>query len=550
MKTKIVVGIIVLAAFLLRLYNLAGHNMAGDDALYSLRSIGYMDYVAATNLQSTPVTWFSEPQWWQNLSFHDHPPLVFAVQWIFFKIGGVNLWSARLPFALAGTLAVFFTFLLGRALFNPAVGLFAAAALAVSNYAIFFSRVGFLDGFLALWIILAIYFFVKAGTNATNYFWWAAFSAAGVLTKYTFVFMAPVFLLWLLFFRREAFRERRFYFGLILFFALISPLIVYNAMMWRTRGHFDAALSTALGQRPEDFKGLLRQTNKEFNVFSAAKNAVAGNFSVGFQALLLLGLGLFLHKAYKERRAAESYIVVLLGTFFATLVFSLAGGETRFGAILLPYTALLIGVAVFSPLQYFKGDWVKKALMAVLIFIVIWEFVFTVKNQYLHYAGDYNRLEAYIGDFYKTFAARPVVNLYMEAPQLASYQNGVIYAISRNHPELPPHSRLLVYDDRLAWFPTVWIFERRRLYEAAPIHSLSQFISTIKKRGSGFYTQFGLKDVTFIVPTNEAAQNRFVDSPAEIQVFVADLERKQKPVDKILGVNGQALFKIFRAPLI
>jgi 4-amino-4-deoxy-L-arabinose transferase-like glycosyltransferase len=107
---KISLGIIVAAAFFLRLFNLGGQDMASDDVLYSFRSIGLVDYVASINLQSTPTTWFSERQWWQGLSFHDHPPMVFIIQWIFFKIGGINVWAARLPFAPAGTLSVFFLF--------------------------------------------------------------------------------------------------------------------------------------------------------------------------------------------------------------------------------------------------------------------------------------------------------------------------------------------------------------------------------------------------------------------------------------------------------
>lgn len=108
-----------------------------------------------------PISWFDEPQWWQSLSFHDAPPLVFAVQWLFFRIGGDNLWAARLPFVLVGLLSIFGIFLLGRLLANAWIGLIAAASLAIMNYAVWISRIGFLDGFLVLWIILSIYFLLK-----------------------------------------------------------------------------------------------------------------------------------------------------------------------------------------------------------------------------------------------------------------------------------------------------------------------------------------------------------------------------------------------------
>lgn len=549
MKIKIVIGAVVIAAFLLRIYNLAGHDMAGDDVLYSFRSIGYLDYVASTNLQSTPVTWFSERQWWQGLSFHDHPPLVFAIQWLFFKIGGVNLWAARLPFALAGTLSVFFIFLLGRLLFNPIVGLFSAMALAVSNYAVLFSRVGYLDGFLALWIILSIYFFVKAKTNPIHYFWWAVFCATGVMTKYTFGFIAPVFLLWLLLFRRQVFRKRQFYFGLALFFILISPVIVYNVMVWKTRGHFDAAISTMVGQHPDDFKGLIRQTNKSFNIFSATQSMLISNFSVGFLALSLLGLILSFYEICRKRPVAENYAAVLFGLFFSIVILSLVGGGDRFGAILLPFVAFLIGIAASWLLQYFSGRW-KKVAIAALALIIIWELAFATQNQYLRYPNEYNQLETYIDAFYKTFGGRPMANLYIKNTQLAEYQEKIIPALSQKRSQLPQHKHLLVYDDRLAWFQSVWIFERRTIYEAMPIHSLSEFLETMQSRGSDFYTRFGLEDAIFIVPTDLVEQNPIIRYRKAIENFIANLENKVDTSDKILRPDGRPLFKIFRVPLI
>ena len=172
---KASLGIIVAAAFFIRIFNLGGQDMATDDVLYSFRSIGLVDYVASLNFQSTPMSWFSERQWWQSLSFHDHPPLVFIIQWIFQDRRNKCLGAPYAVCACRRAFRIVFVFL-GRELFSARIGLFSAAALAVANYAVWISRIGLLDGFLVLWIILSLYFFVKAETKPINYLWWGFFA--------------------------------------------------------------------------------------------------------------------------------------------------------------------------------------------------------------------------------------------------------------------------------------------------------------------------------------------------------------------------------------
>ena len=57
-------------------------DMVGDDAVYSLRSVGYLDFMFA-DTQTTSLDWFKVFPAWANLSFHDHPPLLFVIQHIF-----------------------------------------------------------------------------------------------------------------------------------------------------------------------------------------------------------------------------------------------------------------------------------------------------------------------------------------------------------------------------------------------------------------------------------------------------------------------------------
>src|SRR3990167_4817079 len=74
----ILAAIGLLAAFLI-FFRLGRFDLRTDDVLYSLRSIGYIDFLDS-NLQTSPFTWFEKNPWWSRLSFHDAPPLVFFIQ--------------------------------------------------------------------------------------------------------------------------------------------------------------------------------------------------------------------------------------------------------------------------------------------------------------------------------------------------------------------------------------------------------------------------------------------------------------------------------------
>ena len=549
-------------AFLLRIGNLAGPDIAGDDALYAMRSIGWVDYVAATNRQSTPVSWFAEKQWWQGLSFHDAPPLVFAVQWIFFKLGGDNPWAARLPFVLAGMLAILAIFLAGRQLAGAWAGLASAAALGIMNYAVFASRTGVLDGFLVLWIALACFFFLKAERRPINYLWWGAALGAGLLTKYTFVFVLPVFLFVMLLWRRPDFKKGVFCAGIALCFFLLTPVIIYNVEMFKTRGHPDAALSTLIGQHPSDFSGLTREFTRPPNPFAGFTDLAQRNFSVGLLMLLVISVVAMGYRVAKDKTRRPGYALVVLGAVAALLMLTFLGVADRFGMVLLPFIALLLGSGSIWIIERADRRW-RIAFKAFIAIVMVWEVVFAIQTQWLAepivrsgllvaanrpiFMG-YHELDQYVENFYRKFPEPSPIVIFKDDPQLATYQRTRIETNLKSHPNGPFQKHLLVFDDRMRWFAWVWIFERRRLYDADPIHSIGQFIEKIETRGPVFYTSLGLEDVTIIVADDHNREDAGAADDSRT-LFVRNLEAETKSVDEIRDADGHALFKIFRLPL-
>jgi 4-amino-4-deoxy-L-arabinose transferase-like glycosyltransferase len=129
-RKEILVLLIILAiAFAVRTIGLASppYPCSGDDA-----SIGS----EAARILRQEVTNFFDTGW-SSQSNWSFVPTAFTE-----LIFGYNILAVRATSVLAGTLAVLFTYLAGRELFNPAIGLMAAAFLATLPYNVHFSRIG------------------------------------------------------------------------------------------------------------------------------------------------------------------------------------------------------------------------------------------------------------------------------------------------------------------------------------------------------------------------------------------------------------------------
>ena len=195
MKKKYWLILILVFAFVLRISQMSAVDLVSDDATYTYRSLGWFDYLAS-EMQTTPVQWFDHIPGWSNLSFHDGPPAVFAVQKLFFVLFGDNVWGAKLPFLMAGLVLVFLMYLIGKELKDEVAGLIAAGLTAVLSFGLWSSLIGYLEGIETVFIALAIYFWIKFLKNANKkkfLYLWGVVIGLAFISKYTSVFLIPVF---------------------------------------------------------------------------------------------------------------------------------------------------------------------------------------------------------------------------------------------------------------------------------------------------------------------------------------------------------------------
>lgn len=552
---------ILVVVAILRFWNLTGPDIIGDDATYSFRALGYFDYIGSLNTQTTPVVWFPEPQWWQGFSFHDAPPLVFAVQWFFFQIFGDTVFAARLPFVLAGLLTVFGIYLVGKELTGKAgAGLIAAGILVVSNYHVWLSRTGLLDGFVVLWVVFALYFFLRAEREPKHYLWWGVCCGLGLLTKYTFLFMGPLFIVLILVSRRRAWREPRFWIGIGSCLFFILPIIIYNVMVWKTRGHFDAAISTMVGQSPNDFRGLTRSVNTSvLHGIWVVIQSIAGKVSPAFRVLFPAGIviGGWVAARVRGRRAL---LLVALGLLFAIPMLALAGGSAHYDIVALPFVLLAAGMGGWMLWEHMrKNAWSRILVVCVAGVAFLWEGFFTIQSGLVAtpwvphplfveavrspWLG-YSRLETYVREFYRKYPD-PSYIIFSKTPQIFNYQLKKTQRLIARDEDRPQQANLLVYDDRMDWASALWIFERRRLYEVAAIPSLTNLIDAVEGDYIYKFIEFGFTDVTVILATDRVPYNQALDV-ARLGRFAEKVEATLQPIDEIKNDNGEVAFRVFR----
>src|SRR3989344_2157842 len=90
-----------------------------------------------------------------------HPPLYFALIWLWGNIFSFGEFVIRIPSVLSGTATVFLTYLIGRKLFSKNIGLIAALFLSLAPLHIYYSQEARMYSLTTFSVTLASYFLLK-----------------------------------------------------------------------------------------------------------------------------------------------------------------------------------------------------------------------------------------------------------------------------------------------------------------------------------------------------------------------------------------------------
>lgn len=531
-------------------FRLGRGDLLSDDAHYAFRSIGYFDYVASFE-QTTPIQWFHTRPWWSYLSFHDHPPLFFAVQHLFFKLFGVSLAVSRLPSALAAVGTLFAVFFLARKLWGARAALLAAGALTFNSYFIWTGRIGLLESVFVFFLTLGLLFLVKGLRDHKKYFIYAgAIFGLSFLTKYTFLFAVPGIFFYLIFQERWIFKNRRFWTGLLVFLAVSSPIFIYNLEMFRARGHFDVQFADLFGQANTDWSNLTSRVGERgFGIaeIGAVVKTLSAGFSLPYLVIFLICLGGFFLPGFrrKNRNALPIFLFWSLFIFFIYI-----GDAPRWLGVMSPFAAL-----VMAPfLDYVWRPPVTAAAAVLALFFAFYSVNTNLLRNPLFsdklYARfrvenfGYNQLDRRILELVK--GAR-VNDAFREVVRSWWYRD--LDKEEVDFPEIYQGDRelpfIIIYDSNTEWFPTLWVFERWRFYHRIFTLNSEEFLRVLgTDEGVNTLRALNIAGISYVRASNLVAERANIDFE-ESQILADDYIKQGIEPEIIYDDRGREAFYIY-----
>lgn len=552
--TSIILALIIVLAIFFRFWGIIDSDLQHDGAINAIRAYGWLDYLVGQG-QTSPIIWFGQIPWWGNLSFHDHPPLVFLIQHIFFVIFGDSTLVALLPFLLAGLATTFLIYILLKKIRTKIEALIAAFIFAISTYSVWVARAGYLEGVEMFFIFLSIFFFLfYIYRQEKKYlFFWGISVGLALLSKYTAIFLLPAVFFYLLIWQREVFKRKDFWFSLILIGVILSPVIFYNFKVFEARGHFDAALSSMLGLHPKDFSTVSeRGVNTDFltNTLGSLRG-IKNITSLPFFVFAIISLFYLLFKSFKEKND-QLVNFLLLNIVFLFLMFSFAGGSVRFLAIVTPFLSLSLTLLIYDLWQLVAAKkMLAYFLLSILILVVGFEAFYSfntnilkkpIGQQGLFYSPNrlYNHGFNQLEDFLKNNILENNIPPERKITKLNDFRFHQIQG-----------KEVILLDERIDWFSSMWYINRYFIYNNVPIISFTDlslsipqdqqtdFLEFLRKAGAtGFWLIIGTE--YSIVDRENVSYDEVIEG-LEDQLNLAGI----KPEIEIKNYKDDISFRIY-----
>jgi len=555
-------GIAALAA-VLRLFRLTRADVVTDAATYSFRSVGFIDVVVSV-VQTTPLQWFGYFPWWSRLSFHDHPPLAFIFQHSFFKVFGVNLFAARLPYVIFGILSVIVLYFLIKELYGKLPAMVASLLLAISSYHVWISQSGYIEGILIFFILLSILYWHKALKENKYFIHWSIFFGLATLTKYLAFALIPVFFFtWLLDKKRiEILKSLKVYISIAIYVLIVSPVILYNFMMYKTRGHLDVQFSLLFRQDLSDWPILANQLAGSNYLENIKHIFTTLNLAIPllFYILFIFGLIYILYELLfkKERK----HLIILLTLFFFSIFFTITSPSLRWLSIYVPF--------IYATIAYFLlklknvAPFNKKYIyFPVFIIISLYLLFYSINTNLLYrpiepegilYSKSrlenwgYNQLDDWL---IEDIGRENLKDIKKVTEHKDIFLINEIYDIANLRGK-----KLYIYDQTINWFAYLWYFKSKSIYYEIPVLSSDDLIKLYDQFGGDnmdtILNALGPEGIYYIKATDNVlhdSEEYKSGSSDEFEKQIVEYN-KLEPIEVIINPMGQEAFRIYLIPHI
>ncbi|PIN83030.1 hypothetical protein COV61_04285, partial [Candidatus Micrarchaeota archaeon CG11_big_fil_rev_8_21_14_0_20_47_5] len=354
-------GAILLAALFLRLNAINTTEPWWDENLYTVRPYNFLES--------------------DHLSTIDQAPLYFYLADVVYKIMGLSVFSARFLSLFFGMLSIPLLYLVVREIASKEHALISSAFLAFSGFHIAYT-IGDMGLAATFFILLFLYFFIKLlKTGENKYLLLCSLTAAlGTLIKsymLIFAFSCGLYFIYSLYRKGgldassflKKFPLKYLIASLILFLFFVSPILIYNLLLFQEKGQMDIIFTRFFRLDESAYAGL---GMPEFDVSilpGNLANMVSNYFLHHDMAIFSLAVLGMLLVAYKREGEHTSLLLLcfLLPLFFLLCSTQLPKNFVFFAPIISFFAADAVIFLSSKAAPFFKFN----HLLAMLVLIVL-----------------------------------------------------------------------------------------------------------------------------------------------------------------------------------
>ena len=417
--------------------------MNGADALSSLKTGNFSVFYQNNNGREGMIVWLDA---------------------LAIKALGTQPWALRLFPALAGVLAVLGLYFLAKELLSVEVALASSFFMAVSFWAVNFSRIGFRAGLMLLFLIWSFYFlirefklsksdfynFYRSPTSIILIFLAGILFGLGFYTyiSYRFapVLVAAFFIPYLI-----KYGNKKLWTGFLLFtitgFIIALPIGLY--FLNNPGDFFGRSGQVAIWSAENPLKAVAISTASTLGMFNVVgdfnwRHNYAGSSELFWPVgiLFLLGLGI----SVKRLGFSEKFMLAWLGIFLLPNILSTEGNPHALRALgAMPAAMIFSGIGLlwlYGKIQnYVDHKRVKKEIFWLLIVFLVFIAGFEFNKYFNHWASNPRVFDAFSGN----------------QVELANYLNGLPEEVKKYslwHPDDRPTDNGLPVSAQTVYFLT------------------------------------------------------------------------------------------------
>ncbi len=405
-RHAVILLLIIVIAIFFRFYQFSSippglyqdEAMNGADAIASLNSGEYKIFYTNNNGREGMIVWLDA---------------------LAIKLFGTEPWVLRLFPALAGVLAVLGLYFLTKELFSVEIALTSSFFMAVSFWAVNFSRMGFRAGLMPMFLIWSVYFLLRglklSRLNLNNYRGSTSiirpdFIIAGVLFGlgfYTYISyrFAPVLILVYFLPQLIKYGNKKLWIGVLSFvvvaFVVALPIGLY---FLNNPGDFfgrSGQVSIFSADNPLKATALsIAATLGMFNIFGDFnwRHNFAGSPQLFFPVGILFILGVVI--CAKRRNSSDIFLFLWFFIFLLPNILSTEGNPHALRALgVIPVVMVFSGIGLiwlYGKTQgYIKHERIKKEISWLLIVFLLFIGGFEFNKYFVRWAANPNVLNAF-----------------------------------------------------------------------------------------------------------------------------------------------------------